>query len=257
MIFNYYQIENLINHKIYIGITELPVEKRFKQHQKMLNNRTHPNYFLQPDWDKYGENNFKFSLIESKDFNNLEDGYFHEYELIQNNSQELYNIQPGGLVNPIKNKNSYEKMVETKQNQVPNIYALEEVSENVFKIIEKYPSQKAAARANEKWSQANIQKALRGHYKSYNYFWVEENDIISNLANWKPTRTKMRPTAKLDSEGNIIEVHHNPRNFEKINNYKAGVISASICHKTKCYGNQYKYISEEEYYSYIPITLIK
>ena len=257
MIYNYYQIENIINNKIYIGITELPVEQRFTQHKKMLKNHSHPNYFLQTDWDIYKENNFRFSLIESIDFDSLEAGYYHEYELIQNSNKEKYNIQPGGLVNPIKNKVSYEKMVQTKQNQVPNIYALEEISENVFKVIACYPSQKAAARANPSWSQANIQKALRGHYKSYNYFWVEEDEIISNLANWKPSRIKMRPTAKLDDKGNIVEVHHNARTFEQLNNYRPGVISASICHKNKCYGNQYKYITEEEYYSYYPITLIK
>lgn len=223
----------------------------------MLNKHTHPNYFLQTDWDEYKENNFSFSLIESKVFESLEDGYFHEYELIQNSTKVLYNIQPGGIVNPIKNKKSYEKMVQTKQSQVPNIYALKEVSENQFQIIEKYPSQKAAARSEVTWSQSNIQQAIKKHHKSYNYFWVEEKDIISNLTNWKPTRIKMRPTAKLDSEGNIIEVHHNPRDFEIINGYRAGAVSASICHKTKCHGDQYKYISEEEYYSYMPIILIK
>lgn len=257
MIFNYYQIKNLINNKIYIGITELPVEKRFEQHKKMLRNKSHPNYFLQPDWDKYGEDNFDFSLIESKDFDNLEDGYYHEYELIQNSNEKLYNIQPGGIVNPIKNPLSHEKMIKTKQQQVPNIYALEEISENVFKIAEIYPSQKAAARSHEKWSQANIQRALRGCYKAYNYFWVEENDILTELKNWRPNRLRMKPTARLNDKGDIIEVHHNARTFEKIYNYRAGVVSASICHKTKTHGYQYKYIEEEEYYQYYPITFIK
>ena len=97
---------------------------------------------------------------------------------------------------------------------MPNIYSLEEIEENQFKIVQKFPSQKAAGRAQDGWSQANIQKALRGHYKAYNYFWVEEQDILTNLKNWTPTRTKIRPTALLDKEGNIIEVHHNARTFE-------------------------------------------
>lgn len=98
---------------------------------------------------------------------------------------------------------------------------------------------------------------MRGHYKAYEYFWVEEQDIINNLSNWKPVRTKMRPTARLDRDGNIVEVHHNARTFEQIYGYAPGRVSASICHKGKCFGNQYKYITEEEYYNIIPITLIK
>ena len=257
MIFNYYQITNLINNKAYIGITEFTIEERYKQHKRLLNNKKHPNYYLQPDWDKYGENNFKLTLIESKEYDNLEDGYYHEYELIQNSKLELYNIQPGGIINPMKNKQSYEKMVQKKQSQVSNIYALTEINENVFQIVECYPSQKAAARASEKWSQANIHRALKGHYKAYEYFWVEEQEIINNLQNWKPTRIKMRPTALLDDDNNIVEVHHNPRIFEQLLGYDAGRVSASICHHSKCFGKKYKYITEEEYYILKPIILIK
>lgn len=257
MIFNYYQITNLINGKAYIGITEETIEKRYKKHKQLLNSNRHPNYHLQPDWNKYGEENFQLSLLESKEYDNLEDGYYHEYELIQTSSLELYNIQPGGRVNPIKNKESYEKMVHTKQSQVSNIYSLEEIDENIFKIIKCYPSQKAAGRDQTGWSQANIQRALKGHYKAYNYFWVEEADIVNELKEWKPNRVKIRPTARIDKEGNILEVHHNARTFEQIYGYRPGRVSASICHNTKCDGNQYKYITEKEYYQLMPITLIK
>lgn len=67
----------------------------------------------------------------------------------------------------------------------------------------------------------------------------------------------MRPTAMVDDNNNILEVHHNARTFEQLYNYSPGRISASICHKTKCFGNKYIYISEDEYYSLKPITLIK
>lgn len=257
MKFNYYQITNLINGKAYIGITEETIEQRYKKHKQLLNRNVHPNYHLQPDWNIYGETNFQLNLIESKEYDNLEDGYYHEYELIQNSLLDLYNIQPGGVVNPIKNSESYQKMVQTKQSQVHDIYALEEIEENKFKIFKCFPSQKAAGREQAGWSQANISRALKGHYKAYDYFWVDETDIFNELSNWKPVRTKMRPVAKLDNENNIIEVHHNPRIFEKLYDYRPGVISASICHKNKCFGVKYQYISEEEYYKRVPITLVK
>ena len=257
MKFNYYQITNLINGKAYIGITEETIEQRYKQHKQKKKKNTHPNYYLQPDWNLYGESNFKLELLESREYDNLEDGYYHEYELIQNSSLELYNIQPGGLVNPIRNPESYEKMVKTKQSQVHDIYALEEIEENKFKIFKCFPSQKAAGREQPGWSQANIQRALKNHHKAYNYFWVDETDIMNDLATWKPTRTKMRPVAKIDNSNHIIEVHHNPRTFEELYGYKRGVISASICHNNKCFGEKYLYISEDEYYKQVPITLVK
>ena len=184
MIYNYYQIKNLINNKVYIGITELYPEKRFLQHKKMLNNHTHPNYFLQPDWDQYGEKNFSFEVLESIEFDDIEDGYYHEYELIQNCASELYNIQPGGIVNPIKNPISYKKMIKTKQNSVPNVYCLEEITENCFKIIGSYPSQKEAARARENWAQGTINMAIKKHIKGSGYYWVLQEDIDNNLKNW-------------------------------------------------------------------------
>lgn len=257
MIFNYYQITNLVNGRAYIGITELPIEERYKKHVQLLEKHTHPNYHLQPDWDKFGQENFQLSLIESKEYDNLEDGYYHEYELIQNSTLNLYNIQPGGIVNPIKNQESYEKMVQTKQQQVPNVYCLEEVTENQFKIIGEYPSQKAAGRANSNWNQGNINKAIQRHIKSNGYYWVLQNDIDTKLSNWKPTRTRFRPTAVLDEKGNIEQVHHNAREFEKENNYRVGAVSASICHGTFCHHKKYIYISEEEYYKRMPIVLIK
>lgn len=257
MIYNYYQIKNLINNKIYIGITELPVEKRFSQHKHMLINNTHPNYLLQPDWNIYGEKNFSFELIESLNFDNIEDGYYHEYELIQNSTNELYNIQPGGIVNPIKNARSYEKMVQTKQAAVPDVYCLEEITENCFKIIGQYASQKEAGRARPNWGQGTINAAIKKHIKGSGYYWVLQSDIDNNLKNWKPKRIRFRPTALIDENKNILEVHYNAREFEKINNYKPGVISASICHGNRCFGKQYIYISEEKYYELMPITLIK
>lgn len=256
MIFHYYKIYNKKRNKTYIGITEKTPEHRFKQHYNLLINNEHPNYKLQADWNEDGENEFIFEEIETLEAD-LEDGYNHEYELIQSFSGELYNIAPGGQINIMYSPEVKNKMIMTKQSQVPNIYNLEEIEENQFKIVQCFPSQKAAGRAEKGWSQANIQRALRGHYKAYGYFWVEEQDIINNLKNWVPKRLKMRPTALLDENKQIAEVHHNARVFEQIYSFPTGVISGSIYHNQKYLGKTYKYITEEEYYQLRPITLVK
>ena len=188
MIFNYYHIVNVINKKEYIGITEKTIEYRFKQHKNLLKKNEHPNYKLQYDWNKYGEQAFEFSLLEFKEFEDIESGYAYEYELINSSDKELYNIAPGGLVNVMYNPEVKNKMIKTKQSQVPNIYCLEEIKENHFKIIGKFPSQKEAGRVTN-IAQGQINKAIKGHYKCSGYYWIEESYILNSLQDWRPVRS--------------------------------------------------------------------
>ena len=58
-----YKIENKINGKLYIG-SSVNIESRLKSHIKELNNNSHNNNYLQNAWNKYGENNFIFEVIE-------------------------------------------------------------------------------------------------------------------------------------------------------------------------------------------------
>ena len=48
---------------MYIG-QSIDVESRFYAHLYMLRNQVHYNSHLQNTWDKYGENNFKFEIID-------------------------------------------------------------------------------------------------------------------------------------------------------------------------------------------------
>lgn len=60
-----YKIENIINGKIYIGSTSrLGFTRRWYSHLKMLRKNKHYNQYLQASWNKHGENNFKFEIIE-------------------------------------------------------------------------------------------------------------------------------------------------------------------------------------------------
>lgn len=61
--FGIYKITNKINNKFYIG-SATNVSKRWKRHVSDLNKQIHCNYHLQRAWDKYGEENFVFEVIE-------------------------------------------------------------------------------------------------------------------------------------------------------------------------------------------------
>ena len=61
-----YQIRNIKNNKIYIG-SSMDIEQRWKMHKNDLRKNKHINYKLQNDWNKYGENNFVFEILEIDD----------------------------------------------------------------------------------------------------------------------------------------------------------------------------------------------
>lgn len=58
-----YKIVNNINSKCYIG-SSIDIEKRIKNHFRFLKNSNHHNQHLQAAFNKYGEENFTYSIIE-------------------------------------------------------------------------------------------------------------------------------------------------------------------------------------------------
>ena len=58
-----YRITNTINNKCYIGQTK-DYEQRFAEHKRLLRRNKHQNPHLQSAWNKYGEKNFSFDVIE-------------------------------------------------------------------------------------------------------------------------------------------------------------------------------------------------
>lgn len=92
-----YKIENKVNGKQYVGITN-NIKRRWREHKNDLKNKKHCNIKLQNSWDKYGEENFVFKKINV--FNNLEDMNKAEVDyIIKNNllnDRFGYNIHEGG-----------------------------------------------------------------------------------------------------------------------------------------------------------------
>ena len=58
-----YRIINLVNNKFYIGSSN-NIERRWSKHKRMLNCNKHHSRHLQNSWNKYGQENFIFEIIE-------------------------------------------------------------------------------------------------------------------------------------------------------------------------------------------------
>lgn len=86
-----YCIKNNVNNKIYIGSTNLSFSKRLSFHKWQLRNNKHKNSHLQYTWNKYGESNFSFEILEELTDNILEkeQEWINKYDF-----ENLYNINP-------------------------------------------------------------------------------------------------------------------------------------------------------------------
>ena len=110
-----YCIENLINYKKYIG-QSVNIYARWKQHISELNENKHFNDYLQKSWNKYGEDNFKFYVIEYCDINELDDKEIYYIDFYQTLNRDTgYNLMSGGTFGRKYSQESREKMSRSLQ----------------------------------------------------------------------------------------------------------------------------------------------
>jgi group I intron endonuclease len=124
MVYGYvYKIENLVNGKIYVGQTISRLSKRKKDHLKHLRDGTHHSKHLQHSFNKYGESNFVFQILNyatSKEaLNKLEIDYIAKYQCTDRNHG--YNILVGGRgVRHTPEMKEYKSILLTKNNPMKN-----------------------------------------------------------------------------------------------------------------------------------------
>lgn len=77
-----YKIRNVANGKFYVGSTT-DTRERFRNHRKLLRSNRHHCPHLQASWNKYGEDCFKFEIVESAESEEvlwqLEDRWLDEH----------------------------------------------------------------------------------------------------------------------------------------------------------------------------------
>lgn len=61
-----YSITNIKNGKLYIGSSK-HIHRRWREHKNLLNKNMHHSKHLQKAWNKYGEDNFIFEIVEECD----------------------------------------------------------------------------------------------------------------------------------------------------------------------------------------------
>lgn len=143
-----YQIRNVKNNKIYIG-SSIHIFTRWKKHINLLNSNKHPNGHLQTSWNKYGKENFEFTIIEECNKNILrekEQYYINKTNCLDKNIG--YNISPTTdlsvksketnvkISNTLKGKYVGEKCFFNKYSENTILLIIEDLKENKLSYSE-------------------------------------------------------------------------------------------------------------------------
>ena len=125
-----YCIENLINSKKYIG-QSIDISHRWYKHKYELNSNTHFNDYLQKSWNKYGEDNFRFYVLEFCDVNKLdalEVYYISLYKTL--NRDKGYNLTSGGSDNKIYSDETRTKLSNSLKGHKVSLESRIKISKN-------------------------------------------------------------------------------------------------------------------------------
>jgi len=195
-----YAIVNKLNNKKYVG-SSIDVRKRYRQHYNDLSKNKHVNTHLQNAWNKYGENAFEFSILETCD--NVRstllyieqkyidsDGDYNICKLASHHCGESYTghkisekhrkIISESNKNRIWSEESRKKLSISSKNSEHNAKQRKIILQFDLnnKFIREYNSiMEAAINLGDKNRRVNIKRCCQGKRKTaYNFKWKYKND---------------------------------------------------------------------------------
>lgn len=190
-----YIIKNLVNNKFYIGSTNC-FRKRVNQHKSELNRNNHHNLKLQRSVNKYGLENFEFTLFEETEYENLLSREQYWINLLN----PEYNLSKlvGGHNRKATTEDTRAKISASKDKYKKEVYQFDMQGN----FIEKYESLSAAMRAVNTNTISHICQCCKGNRAyAYNYLWsyndtptiikkkyyeIKQYDLQNNLIkSWK------------------------------------------------------------------------
>jgi group I intron endonuclease len=207
-----YKIENIITNKIYIGQTTQNFKTRKSHHLYHLNNNIHHNTYLQRAFNKYGESNFKFTILNwannRKELNNIEVYYIKKYDSLNRNKG--YNLQYGGN----NGKSSEETKLKMSKNNAKYWLGKKRSKETCEKISKGHRGKKLS---NEHRKMLREIKPMLGkHHSPESRKKISENNARYWLGKKIPKKSVMmvsiarRGKGLFGFTGVIFHKNHNP-----------------------------------------------
>lgn len=122
-----YKIVNNLNGKVYIG-QSISIQSRWKEHVNALRRGDSKCTLLQRAWNKYGEENFTFEILELCSADILDDIEI-KYISFYDSCNSGYNIEPGGNKNKHLSEETKQKLRESHLGKKMSDEAIQKMSE--------------------------------------------------------------------------------------------------------------------------------
>ena len=157
-----YCIENIQNNKKYIG-QSINVHIRIKEHINKLRKNKHQNSHLQKSWNKYGEEYFKFYVLEYCDVDTLDDREIYYIDFYNSVNKDFgYNYKSGGQHGgSIYSEESRKKMSESQKKVCEDPAWIEHLREIVSKTWEDDEYRKSRSGENHPYYRKHLSEEHR------------------------------------------------------------------------------------------------
>jgi len=247
-----YCIINKINNKKYIG-QSISVLERMEDHKRRLNLNQHYNIYLQRAWNKYGENNFLFDVLEFceiEELNNKEKYYIEQFNTYDNSYG--YNLTLGGDGIGIRKEESIEKQVNTYISKYGiKIYQIDLNGD----VIKEWDNISEAARFYNV-DVTSIHKCLVKKAKTCKgYIWIYKDDYCNFDIEFYINKFYKRPIIQLNNDYKFIKSWNSIKEAAYFYSNKSNSSSISGCLKKRQQtAHGFRWMYEEEYFKECGLT---
>mgnify|MGYP003295796585 CR=1 FL=1 len=206
-----YKIVNKINGKVYIG-QSTNIKERWKDHKNRLRKREHVNTYLQHAWDKYGEENFEFEVIDEADTKE-ELGIKEQYwikEFGGCESDANYNLTEGGVRCRRSKESNLKTSISLKQYNKEHPENVEHHKEAMIQYYEDNPEarESVSKRMEEYWAEhperhVEHSNFMKQYYVDHPEELEKKSEMMSGENNpMNNPEYRRKVSEKLSGEGN-------------------------------------------------------
>jgi len=201
-----YRIKNITTGKQYIGSTVMSFLKRLQHHHAMLKANKHKNTYLQRAWNKYGEDDFIFEVVEVCE---KKDCLLKE-QIYLDNETNLYNINPLASGTPNMSKETVKKRsvtIKKKAQKASEWYnKVKKGLVSIDNVPEEYRNRIQTWNAQVPWNKGK-------RYKSTDHLKVPKKTSDRRL--FSENRRKQLPMIAIYHEDKLLLVFESAKDLEE------------------------------------------